>query len=75
MYKKIFTTEKENKFIIAEYLEMFYFIEKSDNFHKIIKNNIKIKAQIIKISINFIKYYSYSDMVNQKIKNFLNKIY
>ena len=45
MYKKIFTTQKEKKYLIAEYLEIINFIEESDNFYQIIKNNDKIRIQ------------------------------
>ena len=75
MYKKIFTTQKEKKYLIAEYLEIINFIEESDNFYKIIKNNDKIRIQLYKIFINFTKNYSSSVKVKQKIKKFLKKIY
>jgi glycosyltransferase involved in cell wall biosynthesis len=75
MYKEIFTTQKENKYLIAEYLELINFIEESDNFYQIIKNNDKIRIQLFKIFINFTENYSCSVEVKQKIKIFLNKIY
>ena len=49
MYEKIFTTKKEHKYLMAECLEIISIIEKSE---KIIKNNVKIRSELIKNLIN-----------------------
>ena len=41
MYKEIFKSKKEEKYLFAEYLEILSFIEESDNFYKIIKKILK----------------------------------
>ena len=66
MYKEIFKSKKEEKYLIAEYLEIISFIEESDNFYKIIKKNYKIRNELIEMFINFSKNYSYPDIIKNK---------
>ena len=74
IYKKIFKLKKEQKYVIAEHLEIISFFEESNSFYEIIKNNEEIKNKIIELFINFTKTYSYSNKVKQKIENFISKI-
>ena len=75
MYKEIFRTKNDEKYLIPEYFEIINFLEESDNYYKLIKNNKKIQIKLIKIFINFIKTYQYSNLMKEKIIDFLNKIY
>ena len=74
MYKKIFKLKKEEKYIIAEHLEIIAFFEESNSFYEILKNNYKIRKQITDLFINLTKTYSYSKKINEKIEKFLRKI-
>ena len=51
MYEKIITTKNEHKYLMAECLEIISIIEKSE---KIIKNNVKIRSELIKNLIKVI---------------------
>ena len=74
MYKKIFKLKKEQKYIIAEHLEIIAFFEESNSFYEILKNNYEMRKQIIDLFINLTKTYSYSKKINEKIEKFLIKI-
>ena len=74
MYKKIFKTKKEEKYLIEEYIELLNFLQESDNYYKLIQNNKKIQTILITIFINFTKTYHYSNLTKSKIIDFLNKI-
>jgi len=75
MYKEIFTLKEEEKYLIAEHLEIISFFEESKNFYKIIKDKYLIRKQIMEIFISFYKNYKFSELIKKKLINFLNKIY
>ena len=53
MFMKIFTIKREHKYLLTECKELISILENSE-FHKIIKNNGKIRTDLIQILINFI---------------------
>ena len=75
MYKELFISKRDEKYLIAEHLEIISFFEESKNFYKLIKTNTLIRKQLIKIFIDFNKNYKFSELIKKKIINFLNKIF
>ena len=77
MFNKIFNNKKDgNKYLYAEYLEIISFIEESDNYYLLIKENKNIRNELIKIFVKFNKNFENIDLIiKKKIINFLNKIY
>ena len=75
MYKELFISKRDEKYLIAEHLEIISFFEESKNFYKLIKTNALIRKRLIKIFIDFNKNYKFSELIKKKIINFLNKIF
>ena len=71
MYKEIFNSPNEEKYLIAGYYDLFYNFEINVN---ITKKNIEIKNMIIKKMKEFIKNYKVSEDILKRIKSFLNSI-
>ena len=60
MFEEIFKYKSEEKYLIAEMLELKSFIEENQNFNSIMKNNTQIKNKIINIFNNYIKHNKFS---------------
>ena len=71
MYKEIFNSPNEEKYLIAGYYDLFYNFEINVN---ITKKNIEIKNMIIKKMKEFINNYKVSEDILKRIKSFLNSI-
>ena len=71
MFRKIFSKKEDIKYLISEYLEIISFIEDSKNYY-LIKDNNKIRNELINIFDSFIKTYQVSDLIKKKILNFLS---
>ena len=74
MYKIIFSRKKEEKYLISGVQELLSFLEEDDNFLKLINENNIIRNQIINIFNNSLKYNQLNELINKKIKNYINKI-
>ena len=75
MYKELFISKRDEKYLIAEHLEIISFFEESKNFYKLINDKYLIRKEIIKIFITFNKNYKVSELIKKKLIKFLNKIY
>lgn len=73
MYKKIFSTKENEKYLIAEYLFLFNRIKLQINA-LIILNSQKINIQIINIFKNFLHNYKCSTDIRNNITKFINTI-
>ena len=71
MYKEIFNSSSEEKYLIAGYYDLFYNFEINVNKTK---NNNEIKNMIIKKMKEFINNYKVSEDILKRIKSFLNSI-
>lgn len=71
MYKEIFNTKKEVKYIIAGYKELLYIFEQNIN---IIKNNNKTLNKFFNIAEEIMNNYETSDEILNKTKNIIKKI-
>ena len=74
-YLDIFKSRSDEKYLIPEYLEIINFLEESENYYKLIKENKKIRLNLIKIFVKFTNKYELSKNMKEKITEFLNKIY
>ena len=71
MYKEIFRSKKERKYLCAHILQ-FIFELKKDKLLSIIKDNNDINQKIIELLKPFFNKYYCSENVFQKIKTFIN---
>ena len=74
-YLDIFKSRSDEKYLIPEYLEIINFLEESENYYKLIKENEKIRLNLIKIFVKFTNKYELPKNMKEKIAEFLNKIY
>ena len=75
MYKLIFTSKNEEKYLFSEYNELISFLEESEKFFQLMKKNNEIRNKIIKTLIDFNKSYNLENVIKKKVFNFLNRIY
>ena len=67
MFEEIFVNKNEEKYLIAEYFELKFFIEENHKFNTIIKNNKEIKNKITKLFTNFIYYNKSSELILKEL--------
>ena len=75
MYKEIFISKKEEKYLIAEFSELLSFIEENNNFYRIIRENLVIRHKIINIFKNFFSNFKISKLNIKKFNILLNKLF